>query len=53
MHQDHGSPERFLRDHADRLRRALAGGAPAAMAAAVIRLRDATALHALRALLRP
>ncbi|MGF6227686.1 hypothetical protein QFZ27_001641 [Inquilinus ginsengisoli] len=53
MQQDHGNPERFLHDHADRLRRALGGGTPAAIAAAVIRLRDATASRPLRALLRP
>ncbi|WP_342240330.1 hypothetical protein [Inquilinus sp. OTU3971] len=53
MRQDRNHPQRFLRDHADRLRRAAAGGTPAAIAAGVIRLRGTTALHPLRALLRP
>lgn len=54
MHQEHGRPERFLRDHANGLRQALADGAPPAIAAAVIPIRDeeVAALHQLRALLR-
>lgn len=55
MRQDHGRPERFLRLPVDdsRLRRAPADGK--AIADADIRIRDeeATALHQLRALLRP
>lgn len=55
MHQDHGRPERFLRGHADDgLRQALAEGTPAAIADAIIRIREekpvALDQHQLRAL---
>jgi hypothetical protein len=57
MLQYRGRPERFLSGHADdeRLRQAVAGGTPAAIAATVARIRDeeTTALDQLRALLRP
>ncbi len=50
-------PERFVRDHADDdgLRQALAERTPAAITAAIVRIRDeeAAALDELRALLRP
>ncbi|MGL4960610.1 MAG: hypothetical protein ACRC67_05215 [Inquilinus sp.] len=51
MRRDHGRPERVD----DGLRWALADRTPAAIADAVIQIRDeeATALHQLRALLRP
>ena len=57
MRQYRDHPERFLRDHVDDdgLRRALAEATPAAIAAAVARIRDEdkAALDQLRPLLQP